>query len=240
MSLQCAWRWAALSVLLATGAAQAGGFGVSPVRISWPEAQRSTALTVSNGGEETQRIQAEVFRWTRVNGEDVLTPETALLLNPPLFELAPGGTQIVRLGFRGGKVPAADNESAYRVFFQEVPREIGVTGTQLRMVLRVGVPVFVPPVAPKPNLQWSGSSLSDALRIQLRNAGNTHARIANLRIIQEPARVEQTVEGFFYVFPGETQGWTLPGARDLAGGPIQLEALTDAGAVKLELPLQAP
>lgn len=241
------WSLARVFCVIAaiTGAASpawAGGLSVSPVLVNMGAGQHSTAITLSNGGDQPQRIQAEVFRWTRVDGEDVLKADSQTLLNPPLFEMAPGGSQIVRLGFRRGALPPPDRESAYRVFFQEVPRtgaEPGAgTVTRLQMVLRIGVPMFMAPAAPRPALEWSASAKAGKLKLQLDNRGNIHVRVSKLRVSHPPAGAEQAVEGFFYVFPGETQVWTLAAGTAGARGPLLLDALTDNGSVHVELPIK--
>ena len=230
-----AWILILLSAL--SGPALAAGFSVSPVLVELDSGQRSTVITLSNGGEQTQRIQAEVFRWTRVNGEDVLEPDPRVLLNPPLFELAPGGSQIVRLGFRGGPLPPSERETAFRVFFQEVPRAEDAANTALRMVLRVGVPVFVEPEKPLEDLRWRATLAGEQLNLSLENRGNQRARVAQLRVAQGEA-APQAVDGFNYVFPGESRVWTVPASGMTASAPLRVDALMNQGSVHVELPLQ--
>lgn len=222
-----------------TGAAYAGGFTVSPVLVSLDAGQRSTAITLTNGSGQPQRIQAEIMRWSKsASGEDVLEPESKILLNPPLFDLAPGASQIVRLGFRSNAMPPTDRESTWRVFFQEVPREDADGNTQqLQMVLRVGVPVFAAPKSSTRSLKWSAQRQADKLVVRLDNQGNVHARVSNLRVSQPPSGAEQKAEGFVYVFAGHTQKWTLPAAQLAGSAPLFLDAMTDGGAVHVELPL---
>lgn len=225
----------ALLVLLALQTPARAGIGVSPVRVTMPPGQRTASITLTNAVDMPRRVQTEVFRWTRVAGEDVLTPEPGILVNPPLFDVPPGGSQVIRLGFRAGFKPPPTRETAYRIFFQEVPRELAATGQQLQMVLRIGVPVFALPERAVPSLHWAAASGPASTFIGLRNAGNTHVRVAGLRVATSPGAEPQTVPGFVYVFPGESHQWNLDSASH---GMLRLDALTDAGPVHVELPVQ--
>jgi fimbrial chaperone protein len=228
------WILAAAVAVALCPPAQAG-IGVSPVRVTIPAGQRSTAITLSNGSDVSRRVQIEVYRCTRSNGEDVLTPEPGVLLNPPLFDLVPGGSQVVRLGFRAGSAPPPQSETAFRVFFQEVPHEQTASARQLRMVLRIGVPVFAQPERPLQAQRWSATASGGVTVLALHNDGNTHVRLADLRVFSAPGGAPLALPGFAYVFPGETHRWTLDVA---ATGNLRLEGMTDAGPLHAELPVQ--
>ncbi|HUP91870.1 MAG TPA: fimbria/pilus periplasmic chaperone [Solimonas sp.] len=230
-----------LLLLLSTpGMALAGSFTVAPVRVQLAAGQRATSVTLTNVSAEPQRIQAEALRWTREGGEDVYHEDAQLLLNPPLFELAPGASQIVRLGFRPGAVPPADRESAFRVYFQEVPKDKAPQGPELRLVLRIGVPVFVAPAQPAgAQLDWSaGSEAAGQTRISLTNRGDQHTRISDLKLSQA-AMPPAKADGFTYVFPGETYSWLVQTPALSTGRAVELDALTDQGPVHVQLPATA-
>lgn len=231
------WLLTGLLTLVGVPPALAGGFTVSPVLISLEAGQRSTAVTLTSGSDQPQRIQAEVYRWSRVNGVDVLEPEPRLLLNPPLFDLAPGAAQVVRLGFKAQALPSPERESAYRVIFQEVPHPEAGGASQLNMVLRVSVPAFAAPRAPQRGQAWKAYPSEAGLQLEFENRGNVHLRVANLRVRQPPSGEELTAQGFVYVFPGQTQRWTLP-AQVAAGSPLLVDVLSDDGPLHVELPVQ--
>ncbi|MGH8519634.1 MAG: fimbrial biogenesis chaperone, partial [Panacagrimonas sp.] len=98
----------------------AGGFTVSPIRLEMQAGARAVSLQLGNGAERTKTVQVEAVRWTQVDGQDRYEPAPELVVNPPLFRIAPGARQIVRAGFRGG-APAAEVERAYRLYLQELP-----------------------------------------------------------------------------------------------------------------------
>src|SRR5712692_6344838 len=99
---------------------QAGSLHVSPVRLVLSQAQPTTILTLQNDGDQATVVQLEVMDWSQTDGEDIYTPTTGLLANPPIFTVLPGGTQTVRIGLR--RPPDPQRERAYRLYLQEVPR----------------------------------------------------------------------------------------------------------------------
>ena len=65
--------------------------------------------------------------WTQVDGDDVITPTNAgLLVSPPIFTLAPGAAQTIRVVARQKGVTA---ETAYRLYSDELPA--AATGPQI-------------------------------------------------------------------------------------------------------------
>src|SRR5690606_27632881 len=88
--------------------------------------------------------QVRVYRWTQVDGQDVLEATRDLAISPPMLEVASGGEQLVRV-VRLGPAPAA-TEASYRVVVDELPVaavDAADGGEGLRFVLRYSIPVFV-------------------------------------------------------------------------------------------------
>lgn len=226
---------------LAHAASSEGGISVSPVRVDLSTVQRNAAITLTNGNAE-RVVQVEAFHWRRNNDEDVYTPADDLIVNPPLFKLAPGAKQVVRLGLAGsGK---RTEERAYRVYFQEVPEQTSPTasGTRLQMVLRMGVPLFVAPEPVRTELRWSAQRTADGLRLQLNNAGNVHARLTDLAVTL-PADAPQPVAkapALRYVFPGEISAWLFPLSGPIAAQALRISAQSESGTINAEIPLEAP
>jgi P pilus assembly chaperone PapD len=104
----------------------------------------------------------------------------------------------------------------------------------MRMALRVGLPVFVAPVATaRANLTWSAAATPDgAIKVGLVNNGSAHVKIANLQstvlATSEASSVEQVSS---YVLPGQSREWLLKGGAPVtAGSKIRLMAHTDSNA----------
>ena len=226
-------------------ATPAGGISVSPVRVEFSAAQRSAAVTITNGNVE-RVVQVEAFQWRRSQNEDVYTPADDLIVNPPLFKLAPGARQVVRVGLAspaGGRVA----ERAYRIYFQEVPEQTAAAsgGTTLQMVLRLGVPVFVAPDPIRTELRWSAKRTTDGFRLQLNNMGNVHARVSDLAVTLPVSARAATGQPFAsapalrYVFPGETTAWSFPLNGPLTAQILRVSAMSESGTINAEIPLEA-
>lgn len=203
--------------------------------------QRNAAVTITNGTAE-RVVQVETFHWQRSQGEDLYTPADDLIVNPPLFKLAPGAKQVVRLGLAGSS--KRTEERAYRVYFQEVPEQTSAaTGeSRLQMVLRLGVPLFVAPELVRTEMRWSAKRTADGLRLQLNNAGNVHARLTDLAVTL-PADAPQPIArapALRYVFPGETFAWTFQLSGPIAAQALRISAQSDSGTLNAEIPLEAP
>lgn len=236
---------AAACLLMLVSAVQAGpaagGISVSPVRVDLGAAQRSAALTIINGDVE-RFVQVEALRWRRSENEDHYTPADELIVNPPLFKLAPGAKQVVRLGLTEPAGARAD-ERAYRVYFQDVPQETAAagSGTHLQMVLRLGVPVFVAPDVVRPQLHWSAGRTVDGFRLVLQNRGNVHARLTDLavRVPAESAPIA-SAPALRYIFPGESSAWTFQLNGPLAAQVLEASVQGEGGVIHAEVPLAAP
>lgn len=220
--------WAALwSVAVAP--AHAGGLKVQPVRLELRPERASGLLTISNPSNEPMLVQAEAFAWRQVNGEDVLEPAPGVLLNPPIFELPPGGRQLVRVGFRSA-TPAA-GESAWRIWLSQVPEgaprpEMGEELPQgVRMLFRVSLPLFVtPPGAARAAPEWR----LEQGELTLANRGARHLQLHDLVFRRDDgARLAQDMR---YVLPGATARWSLP--PDWRGRALTVEAGSNVGAIR--------
>ncbi len=246
--LRAAARAAALVLILMPvlhAAVPEGGITVSPVRVDFGAAQRSAAVTITNGNAE-RVVQVEAFHWRRSQGEDLYTPTDDLIVNPPLFKLAPGAKQVVRVGLAAPGGSRAE-ERAYRIYFQEVPEQSAATagGARLQMVLRLGVPVFVAPDPVRTELRWSARRTADGFRLQLNNTGNVHARLSDLAVAlpaATPADSRQPIANapaLRYVFPGETSAWTFQLNGPITAQVLRVTAQGENGTINAEIPLEA-
>jgi len=226
----------AIMVLLAPFGARAASFQVNPIRVTLSAAQATGVLRVTNASNSPTVVQLGIVAWSQQNGKDVYTPSRALLATPPIFTVAPGSLQVVRIGMRS--VPDAKQETCYRLFLTEVPPapQPGFVGVQI--ALRVGIPVFVEPaVATAPALQWSAKHVSaNELEIAAVNNGSAHAEVLKLTVTT-PGRSSPLLQEFGgYVLPGARRAWTLKLATPLtAHAPLDITADTDRGNFHAQL-----
>ena len=206
-------------------------FAVNPVRIDLSESHLVSAVRVTNQGPVDAVIQIESVSWSQNHGENIYTPTRELLVNPPIFNLPVGKSQIVRVGL----IKALDSESekAYRIFLQEVPNASDGEFTGLRVLLRIGVPVFFEsPTASKPKLHWQvriGKNPSQ-LRVIASNEGSKHVRISKLELFGSQhgsALVSRTLADT--LLAGQSHEWLIDLTHQVAISPVEIRAETDSG-----------
>lgn len=235
------WVLAAMGAV--PGAVEAASLYVAPVRVVLTPSRPVASLTLGSGEEEAEvAVQAEVMAWSQENGQDIYQPTRDVLVNPSIFRLAPGTQQIVRLGLQ---VPAAaDTERSYRIFFQQLPRDQalprdGTRGAQLQTLLRLAVPIFVPPAgSPRQDAQWrlqraapssattpSGGS-SHILSID--NRGTDHLQLTQILVRREGGTELLRKNMSLYVLPGKSADVALDLPPLAPGSSLQIEAASDA------------
>lgn len=190
----------------------AGEFAVSPVRLAFGGAARSQLLAVTNAGNAPARFLVRGSAWTMTEEGGVqLSDDDALIVFPASFTLAPKATQNIRVGTaqRPGEV-----EKTWRVVLEELPDASAPAagGATINVLSMISVPVFMPPVQPRKELQlaWAGATAGKA-RVTLDNGGNAHELVGAVTVAalrgseaQAPVRVEG-----WYVLPGKRRVFTL-------------------------------
>ena len=170
------------ALMLPIGAAVAGSFNVSPVRVELSAADRTQALTVRNEGGEPSVVQVQLLAWSQDSGQDILQPTTDLLVSPPVFTVQPGQSQLVRIALRSTPDPA--RQLSYRAILQEVPGPSRAGGPSLQVALKISLPVFVEPaVETAPQLDWKAQVNPDGkLLLSAHNSGNGHIQLADFKL----------------------------------------------------------
>jgi fimbrial chaperone protein len=166
---------AALAVMVP--GSQGADFSVSPMLLELERGARSAEIQVQNLDQRPIRFQVRGADWRQDEaGKNVYVDSQTLIWFPRALELAPGESRIIRVGVRA--TPALQ-EQAYTVFLQEValgglPAE-KAAGAQIRLLLSVSVPVFVPPAKPNPGGAVESAELrGGSLNVVVANGGNRH------------------------------------------------------------------
>ena len=100
------------------GLAQAVELSISPLRVGLAPDQNSGNVTIVNHGNEPIAMQVEALAWKQDGGLDLHSETEAVLAVPPLFELEPGETQLIRVGLLVPRDPL--EEAAYRLVLTEL------------------------------------------------------------------------------------------------------------------------
>lgn len=219
----------------------AADLGIMPVAVHLDHQRDRATVQVVNQGAEPVILQAETIAWQRLEGVDHDAATGDLIVNPPLFTLQPGQTQIVRLGLR--RPIEARHEATYRLVLREVPApqdsQQGVGG-KLRMLVALRVPVYVAPAVVTRDERWQARRDSEGnLVAQVTNAGNVHLKLGMLRLHEgaaTPFPLAESPVGAL-LFPGEVHSVRLRPRAPLSGAPLTLEVLTDRGPQHVALTL---
>lgn len=242
-----AWMLVAACALLAP-AVLAGDLQVSPISLEFAPTDQAQGLWLSNTGTATLRAQLRAQQWSQAGGEETLANTSELVASPPILEIPPGQSQLVRI-IRLAKDPSP-RELSYRLLVDELPDETRAETSGLQLLLRYSIPVFVLPGGAAPTVASSQpapatdiSALFASLQtgnggvLQLDNRGLQRVRISNLVYVNADGSRIELVPGLLgYVLAGQQMQWPLPlpgSAR--AGGTLKAKFNNDAAEQTLSL-----
>ena len=217
-------------VLLGPGPARAADFSVNPIQIFLTGQTQSAILTVKNTSGEPLRFQLDVFGWAQDSaGQMKLTPTSEIIFFPRLLSLAPGEQRIVRVGT---SVTAGPVERTYRIFVEELPppAQHAAPAGQVRVLARMGIPIFVEAKAGRAELRLTPPTQQPGrLVFELRNSGTKHA-------IPRSIRVHGQGPGGETLWQGEQAGWyILAGDQRVYEIPFPREECVKTRAVAVEV-----
>jgi fimbrial chaperone protein len=227
------------AAIAAASPVHAAGLKVFPVRVLLTPGEAVQTMTIENSSDTPSRIQMRVYSWRQVDGQDVLEPTREVLANPTLFEVAPGGTQITRFGLRTAR---SDQEKSYRVVLEEIPGTRAPKPGEVQTLLRISIPIFVPPGQPLGKLRWRAWPAGvQKVGFAIRNEGNAHVQINRLTLKRHDGKALGQQHMSVYLLPGSTRQVELNvGSPIAAGQALVLDATTDQADVTAELVAERP
>ena len=201
MSARGALRGLVTSILIAaTAPAVAASFGLSPLGLAIGANELSGSVVVTNNGPDEIVIQARPYAWSQ-SGKESRADTRDLIMNPPIFKLAPGEQQLVRVASRAP--PLAQAERAYRAVFSEVPLSAANPQPGFRITVAMDIPVYIEPLKPaNASVTWRVERTS----LIGENAGGRRLRLRNVQLMD-----------------GEKVVHTLPGLVLLAHSRLDIE-----------------
>nr|WP_314898989.1 fimbria/pilus periplasmic chaperone [uncultured Deefgea sp.] len=226
----------ALFLALSTVIAQAGEFSISPIRIDFDSKKKSQAITISNQGDAPLRIALQLKKWTQNEAaDDVYTDaQQDLIYFPRQFELQAKQKQVVRIA---RKTPAQDQESAYRLFFNEQPpaSSDSAQSGNVAMVVSFGVPLFFAASKPSHSLIASPIQIEkQTLNFTLSNNGNSTQKLRRIQFGQDSAEIAQF--DHWYLLPGASRTYQLKIPKDACRSDSQIVTIeTDRAQIKQSL-----
>jgi fimbrial chaperone protein len=194
-----------------------GSVSVSPVLIDLATGER-TAITLRNNRNRDVFYQVSVLRWSQENGQDRYDSTDDFIASPPLFTLAAGLSQAVRMGFR--QPTEAPNERAYRVILTEVPPAIDQpsNGSQIQWAMQYAIPVFVAgstPTVPSP-LTWQMHQQGNTMHVRADNPSNRRVVLSAVGLSPasspstEPPQPQHTQDQRATVLAHAWREWRIP------------------------------
>lgn len=214
---------ATLLGVLAAAPAAGGSFGITPTRVTLPPSGGAEVVTLENRGDGRTLVEVQAYRWDDDTTVEQLEPTGDILAVPPIFELDPGGSQIIRLALRRPVPPG--REQTYRLVLTEVPDETGTSG--VTFALRLNLPVFVTPPGAEPRPRWSIRRGAEGDELVIANDGSAHLHLRSVELYADAARAPVFVsDSSAYVLAGQERGFPLPTP---ARGPLVVRAQTNIG-----------
>ena len=213
--------------------ARASNFEIVPVVLELSDARQAGAIRFVNKDDHEVSLQVRGNDWVQIDGEDTLTPtSTGLLLSPPIFTLAPGAAQTIRVVARQKGVTT---ETAYRLYIDEIP--VVSKAPAINFKFRVSMPIFMePPDAPDIKMAWQ-ATLHGTPQIQLRNIGNRRIKLLNIVLTLPSGKKLQplaTPNSYTLVGNSRTYGFASD-AEFKPGVTVKLSATSATGAYETSI-----
>jgi len=220
--------WLLLAVSLPDQPAHSGSWRVIPIRLEFDQKSRTGVITVTNDSDEKINFSIVVREWTQnEEGKDQYTESSDLLFFPKVLSIDPHAERVIRAGI---KSPAIKNEKTYRLFIkQEVPPEER-SGTTVAIAIRFGVPIFSKPLVEEIKGAIVQTMIQKgALKIDLKNTGNAHFRVAKIQLSGKNGSGEQ-------VFSQDLDGgYLLAGTARSFGADIPEDICTELRDIDIQV-----
>jgi fimbrial chaperone protein len=197
---------AGLGVLAGPGLARAQALQVTPVQVELTQQARNAIVTLHNRGSEELRFQVSAFAWDQGSrGEMQLARTKDVTFFPGLFAIAAGQKRNLRISTAA---PFGQVEKTYRIFVEQLPGGPSAPEATVRVLTRVGIPVYLEPAKRTPRAELSPLHL-DGRKISfvLRNAGNVRVSPDLVKVVGRDERddvlFEQPLSGWYVLAGGE-------------------------------------
>nr|WP_280868982.1 fimbria/pilus periplasmic chaperone [Herbaspirillum sp. LeCh32-8] len=226
------WPIACLTAAGVCGAAHASNFEIAPVVLELSSSRTAGVVKIVNNDNHDVSLQLRAFEWNQSDSKDDLQPTQNLIISPPVFSLAPGASQVIRIV---SKQLSGPNEIAFRMLIDEIPS--AAEGATINFKFRISMPVFIAANAtPKIQLDYTLHAGKPA-KLIVRNTGNRRSRLLDLAFtLPNGKKIVAPAGGNPYTLAGVTRQYLIDTDTPLAAGSkVKMTATGDSGPIDTEL-----
>lgn len=180
-------------------------FEVSPIRVTFLPNESSTLMTVRNDGDQKLRLQINVMAWDQgKDGEMALKPTNDIIFYPTLLTVDPGAQRNLRVGTKGSAVA---KEQSYRILVEELPSNVKIQGSGVRIVTKMSIPIFIKPAKAEVKNLIERIALRGAdVSFDVKNQGNVHIQPREVRVkgtgADDSLQLERKTPGWYILAGG--------------------------------------
>ena len=178
----------------------AGQLTIAPLTMTMAPTQPNATYKLTNGLDQESFYQIQLFAWEQEDGQTRLLKQDDLLVTPPVTLIPGNSEQLVRI-IRQRPTPS-DTEKSYRLIVSEVPDTESPQGANLKVLLRMSLPVFVGGEGKTHDLKayYQGDTLL------IKNNGTKHARFSDAFWLDRDANKRYEIQKGLL-------GYALPGSE---------------------------
>lgn len=226
------WPIVCVAAVGVCGTAHASNFEIAPVVLELSSSRTAGVVKIVNNDNHDVSLQLRAFEWNQSDNKDDLQPTQNLIISPPVFSLAPGASQVIRIV---SKQPSGANEIAFRMLIDEIPS--AAEGATINFKFRISMPVFIAPNGlSKLQMDYSLHAGKPA-KLVVTNTGNRRARLLDLAFtLPNGKKISPPAGGNPYTLAGITRQYLIDTDTPLAAGSkVKMTANGDSGPIETEL-----
>lgn len=226
-------------MMVLPGSSLAVNFSISPIRVFFDDTQKTNILTIKNESDESVTLQLKAVEWGQDEAaRSVYSPTRDIIFFPKIVSVKANQKKIVRLGVG---TPYSEFEKTYRLFIEEIPEPDKSDSTAVKIVMKIGVPVFISPLKDEVSGNIETASLAESnLSLKVKNEGNTHFTIRSIKVAGNNISGEEvfsTEIGGGYVHWGKDKGFSIkiPEEKCLEMQTVSIDIETDKLSLEKKL-----
>ena len=238
-----------LMLFLLSGYAHGANFDIKPVKIYFDAQTRIEKLTLKNMSDENFRLQLKAYIWTQgEKGEDLYEETNDIIMFPKILSLKREEERIVRIGTN---VTPGEIEKTYRIYIEQMPpTEDEAKGATVRMLMKIGVPLFISPLKKGEKGDVESVSLRNGkAEVKVGNKGNLHFAITGINVTgfdNKGTAVYSTELGVWYLLHNKSRMYEASVPQDTCNGLAKLRVamrtkdFTRTGEINVERAMCRP